>query len=194
MRPISIKVKVNYRIKHKLLIFNGFVKASKSYKNITNLCKKFCEFPPCHFLTELTTGRQVTRILFFVVRYFTHLNFWLPVMYILIVGLFFHEEAKQTTLLHRQQTDEWKGNVVKDDIFKYLMTTYLMTTYLMKTYLMTTYLISTYLITIYLITTYIFIVDTYLVRITYFAVLSRYCWIDPSWIQSVLLDCQIWIF
>ncbi len=71
----------------------------------------------CRFLTELTTGRQVTWILFFLVRYFTHLNFWLPVMYILIVGLFFHEEAKQTTLLHRQQTDEWKGNVVKDDIF-----------------------------------------------------------------------------
>ena len=36
-------------------------------------------------------------------------------MYILIVGLFFHEEAKQTTLLHRQQTDEWKGNVAQDD-------------------------------------------------------------------------------
>ncbi len=38
-------------------------------------------------------------------------------MYILIVGLFFHEDAKQTTLLHRQQTDEWKGNVAQDDTF-----------------------------------------------------------------------------
>jgi hypothetical protein len=31
------------------------------------------------------------------------------VAYVLTVGLFFHEETKQTTILQRQQTDEWKG-------------------------------------------------------------------------------------
>lgn len=42
-------------------------------------------------------------------RYFTALNFWLPLVYITVVGLFFTEESRYTTLLHRDQTDEWKG-------------------------------------------------------------------------------------
>ena len=45
-----------------------------------------------------------------IFRYFTPLNFWLPVLYVFILGLFFHEEAKGTRFLHREQTDEWKGN------------------------------------------------------------------------------------
>ena len=39
--------------------------------------------------------------------------FWLPVLYVFIVGLFFSEEAKGTRLLHRDQTDEWKGEIVR---------------------------------------------------------------------------------
>ena len=31
-------------------------------------------------------------------------------LYVFIVGLFFSEEAKGTRLLHRDQTDEWKGD------------------------------------------------------------------------------------
>ena len=42
-------------------------------------------------------------------RYFTPINFWLPVLYVMVLGLFFHEESKQTRVLHREQTDEWKG-------------------------------------------------------------------------------------
>ena len=44
-------------------------------------------------------------------RYFSPLVFWLPVLYVFIVGLFFSEEAKGTRLLHRDQTDEWKGEI-----------------------------------------------------------------------------------
>ena len=49
-------------------------------------------------------------------RYFSHLVFWLPVLYVFIVGLFFSEEAKGTRLLHRDQTDEWKGEDSSDSI------------------------------------------------------------------------------
>eukprot|EP00095_Tigriopus_kingsejongensis_P006689 maker-scaffold25_size650667-snap-gene-1.20 protein:Tk06689 transcript:maker-scaffold25_size650667-snap-gene-1.20-mRNA-1 annotation:"conserved hypothetical protein" len=40
---------------------------------------------------------------------FTPLNFWLPVLYVLVLGIFFNEQAKATRFLHREQTDEWKG-------------------------------------------------------------------------------------
>ncbi len=42
-------------------------------------------------------------------KYWSQLVFWLPVLYVVVVGLFFTEEAKGTRLLHRDQTDEWKG-------------------------------------------------------------------------------------
>ncbi|KAI1285807.1 N-acetylneuraminate 9-O-acetyltransferase [Halotydeus destructor] len=42
-------------------------------------------------------------------KYFTKPNFFLPIAYVFALGLFFTEESKQTTLLHRDQTDEWKG-------------------------------------------------------------------------------------
>ena len=42
-------------------------------------------------------------------KYYTHLNFWLPIGYVFAVGLFFHEESRSTRVLHRDQTDEWKG-------------------------------------------------------------------------------------
>lgn len=71
-------------------------------------------------------------------KYYTHLNFFLPVAYVFALGLFFTEESKfvswdfindaeknsvfllaldilscdwlfQTQLLHRDQTDEWMG-------------------------------------------------------------------------------------
>ncbi|KAK8766513.1 hypothetical protein V5799_006705, partial [Amblyomma americanum] len=42
-------------------------------------------------------------------KYYTHLNFFLPVAYVFALGLFFTEESQQTQVLHRDQTDEWKG-------------------------------------------------------------------------------------
>lgn len=42
-------------------------------------------------------------------KYFTPLSFWLPVLYVVVLGLFFNEESKGTRFLHREQTDEWKG-------------------------------------------------------------------------------------
>ena len=42
-------------------------------------------------------------------KYYTHVNFFLPFAYIMILGFFFTESTEQTVVLHRDQTDEWKG-------------------------------------------------------------------------------------
>jgi len=42
-------------------------------------------------------------------KYFTPINFWLPVLYMTVLGIFFNEESSYTSILHRDQTDEWKG-------------------------------------------------------------------------------------
>lgn len=42
-------------------------------------------------------------------KYYTHTNFFLPFLYLMILGIFFMEHTKQTCVLHRDQTDEWKG-------------------------------------------------------------------------------------
>ena len=46
---------------------------------------------------------------FFSSRYFTHLNFWIPVFYVAILGIFFHEETEHVEVMNRDQTEEWKG-------------------------------------------------------------------------------------
>ena len=42
-------------------------------------------------------------------KYFTPINFWLPVLYMTVLGVFFNEESSYTAVMHRDQTDEWKG-------------------------------------------------------------------------------------
>lgn len=42
-------------------------------------------------------------------KHYTHASFWLPVVYVFTLGLFFSEESRSTRVLHRDQTDEWKG-------------------------------------------------------------------------------------
>ena len=42
-------------------------------------------------------------------KYFTPINFWLPVLYITVVGIFFNEESSFTVTMHRDMTDEWRG-------------------------------------------------------------------------------------
>ncbi|KAK2714998.1 hypothetical protein QYM36_009855, partial [Artemia franciscana] len=42
-------------------------------------------------------------------KYFSALNFWLPIGYVLALGFFFSDQSKDTKFLHRDQTDEWKG-------------------------------------------------------------------------------------
>jgi hypothetical protein len=34
-------------------------------------------------------------------KYFTPVSFWLPVLYLTILGLFFNEESSYTSILHR---------------------------------------------------------------------------------------------
>ena len=46
---------------------------------------------------------------FLPARYFTHLNFWIPVFYVAILGIFFHEETEHVEVMNRDQTEEWKG-------------------------------------------------------------------------------------
>ncbi|KAJ1529582.1 hypothetical protein ONE63_006352 [Megalurothrips usitatus] len=42
-------------------------------------------------------------------KYYSPLSFWLPLAYMVVLGLFFTEDSKYTKVLHREQTDEWKG-------------------------------------------------------------------------------------
>jgi hypothetical protein len=42
-------------------------------------------------------------------KYYTNISFFLPFLYLMILGLFFTENTKQPSILSREQTDEWKG-------------------------------------------------------------------------------------
>lgn len=42
-------------------------------------------------------------------KYFSRVSFWLPFGYVFALGLFFTEDSRFTKVLHRDQTDEWKG-------------------------------------------------------------------------------------
>ena len=42
-------------------------------------------------------------------KYFTPINFWLPVLYISVIGIFFSEESSYTKIMHQDQIDEWRG-------------------------------------------------------------------------------------
>ncbi|XP_050797661.1 N-acetylneuraminate 9-O-acetyltransferase isoform X2 [Gopherus flavomarginatus] len=42
-------------------------------------------------------------------KFYTHSSFFIPIIYILVLGVFYTENAKETKMLNREQTDEWKG-------------------------------------------------------------------------------------
>ncbi|XP_061616370.1 N-acetylneuraminate 9-O-acetyltransferase isoform X1 [Phyllopteryx taeniolatus] len=42
-------------------------------------------------------------------KFYTHLTFFIPLIYIFVLGVFYSENSKETRLLNREQTDEWKG-------------------------------------------------------------------------------------
>lgn len=42
-------------------------------------------------------------------KYYSDASFWLPIGYVFVLGLFFTDESRYTKVLHRDQTDEWKG-------------------------------------------------------------------------------------
>ncbi|GCB63273.1 N-acetylneuraminate (7)9-O-acetyltransferase [Scyliorhinus torazame] len=42
-------------------------------------------------------------------KYYTHSTFFIPLVYIIVLGVFYNENTKETTVLNREQTDEWKG-------------------------------------------------------------------------------------
>lgn len=42
-------------------------------------------------------------------KYYTQPNFFFPLIYVFALGLFFTEKSSYTVVLHREQTDEWKG-------------------------------------------------------------------------------------
>lgn len=43
-------------------------------------------------------------------KYFTQTNFWLPVIYILVLGVFFTDDSVYTKVLHADQDVEVKGS------------------------------------------------------------------------------------
>ncbi|XP_037651861.1 N-acetylneuraminate 9-O-acetyltransferase [Sebastes umbrosus] len=42
-------------------------------------------------------------------KFYTHSTFFIPLIYIFVLGVFYNENSKETKLLNREQTDEWKG-------------------------------------------------------------------------------------
>lgn len=42
-------------------------------------------------------------------KFYTHSTFFIPFVYIFVLGVFYNESSKETKLLNREQTDEWKG-------------------------------------------------------------------------------------
>ncbi|XP_045536158.1 N-acetylneuraminate 9-O-acetyltransferase [Papilio machaon] len=42
-------------------------------------------------------------------KYYSEWSFWLPVGYVFALGLFFTDDSRSSRVLHRNQTDEWKG-------------------------------------------------------------------------------------
>jgi hypothetical protein len=48
-------------------------------------------------------------------KYFSEVSFWLPFGYVFALGLFFTEDSRFTKVLHRDQTDEWKGKEIHTD-------------------------------------------------------------------------------
>ncbi|XP_032391659.1 N-acetylneuraminate (7)9-O-acetyltransferase [Etheostoma spectabile] len=42
-------------------------------------------------------------------KFYTHSTFFIPFIYIFVLGVFYNENSKETKLLNREQTDEWKG-------------------------------------------------------------------------------------
>ncbi|XP_052494605.1 N-acetylneuraminate 9-O-acetyltransferase isoform X2 [Budorcas taxicolor] len=42
-------------------------------------------------------------------KVYTHSTFFIPIIYILVLGVFYNENTKETKVLNREQTDEWKG-------------------------------------------------------------------------------------
>nr|XP_042713019.1 N-acetylneuraminate 9-O-acetyltransferase isoform X3 [Chrysemys picta bellii] len=42
-------------------------------------------------------------------KFYTHSSFFIPIIYILVLGVFYTENTKETKMLNREQTDEWKG-------------------------------------------------------------------------------------
>ncbi|KAJ2943541.1 hypothetical protein O0L34_g16649 [Tuta absoluta] len=42
-------------------------------------------------------------------KYYSEWSFWLPVGYVFALGLFFTDDSRSSRVLHREQTNEWKG-------------------------------------------------------------------------------------
>ncbi|KAK5855224.1 hypothetical protein PBY51_005349 [Eleginops maclovinus] len=42
-------------------------------------------------------------------KFYTHSTFFIPLVYIIVLGVFYNENSKETKFLNREQTDEWKG-------------------------------------------------------------------------------------
>lgn len=45
-------------------------------------------------------------------KYYSPISFWLPLGYVFALGLFFTEDSRYTKVLHRDQTEEWRGKLI----------------------------------------------------------------------------------
>uniref|UniRef100_T1KKL8 Cas1p 10 TM acyl transferase domain-containing protein n=1 Tax=Tetranychus urticae TaxID=32264 RepID=T1KKL8_TETUR len=77
--------------------------SEKSYHELLTSLAKFGLLMAFFFLCDRTNFFMKEN------KYYTHTSFFLPVAYVFALGLFFTEESRYTHVLHRDQTDEWKG-------------------------------------------------------------------------------------
>ncbi|XP_053207163.1 N-acetylneuraminate 9-O-acetyltransferase-like [Panonychus citri] len=82
---------------------NRLKEMEKSYHELLTSLAKFGILMAFFFLCDRTNFFMKEN------KYYTHTSFFLPVAYVFALGLFFTEESRYTYVLHRDQTDEWKG-------------------------------------------------------------------------------------
>jgi len=75
----------------------------KSYRELLFSLSKFGLLMAYFFLCDKTNFFMKEN------KYYTSTSFFLPLAYVFSLGLFFTEESRHTCVLHRDQTDEWKG-------------------------------------------------------------------------------------
>uniref|UniRef100_T1INP0 Cas1p 10 TM acyl transferase domain-containing protein n=1 Tax=Strigamia maritima TaxID=126957 RepID=T1INP0_STRMM len=97
------KLKKNVRRSQTVNCINNSSVETKSWYELTTSLARLGIIMGYFFLCDRTNFFMKEN------KYYTHLNFFLPFAYVFALGLFFTEETQLTKVLHRDQTNEWKG-------------------------------------------------------------------------------------
>ncbi|KAK9502450.1 hypothetical protein O3M35_011229 [Rhynocoris fuscipes] len=93
----------------------GFIIAVRRHRNKTKM-----EPPSSSYILLVSLSKLGIIMAYFFIcdrtnffmkenKYYSPISFWLPLAYVFALGLFFTEDSRYTKVLHRDQTEEWKG-------------------------------------------------------------------------------------